>query len=146
MNDPEGSNAGQIHVLSSSSSSSSSPVICRNQQDIATIDWDPAVMVMEYYKLKEEEKDFDLVCLGQKKAAVAAAAKTESGKNRPEDNIIKSSMLIQQEFEEKLRLDYFMLYDLKLWKEIKFPSGSFTLLHSPPTVSSRKSLVTDHIP
>lgn len=95
----------------------SSPIIYRNQCDIASIDWDPAAMVREYQQLRNVEVAFgeSLSTDGPSKSA-AAEGKKPIALNK---ETAYSAMGMQKEFEEKLRLDYFMLYDLKLWKEVR---------------------------
>lgn len=93
----------------------SSPIIFRNQCDIASIDWDPAAMVREYQHLRSAEVSFGESLTTNRKSSSA------QGKKPALDNkeTAYSAMGMQKEFEEKLRLDYFMLYDLKLWKEVR---------------------------
>lgn len=95
----------------------SSPIIYRNQCDIASIDWDPAAMVREYQQLRNGEVAFgeSLTTDGSGKSA-SAEGKKPVALNK---ETAYSAMGMQKEFEEKLRLDYFMLYDLKLWKEVR---------------------------
>lgn len=94
----------------------SSPIIFRNQCDIASIDWDPAAMVREYQHLHSAE-----IAFGE--SLVEDNGKTSVAEGKKPITISKetaySAMSMQKEFEEKLRLDYFMLYDLKLWKEVR---------------------------
>ncbi|KAI7893972.1 uncharacterized protein EV154DRAFT_119270 [Mucor mucedo] len=95
----------------------SSPIIYRNQCDIASIDWDPAAMVREYQQLRNAEVAFgeSLTTSGSYKSA-SSEGKKPAVLNK---ETAYSAMGMQKEFEEKLRLDYFMLYDLKLWKEVR---------------------------
>lgn len=103
-------------------SSSSSPIIYRHQCDIASIDWDPAAMVREYQHLRSLEVEFgeSLLPNNNPQAPVSAVAEGKKpNNNNNKDNTAYAAMNMQKEFEEKLRLDYFMLYDLKLWKEVR---------------------------
>ncbi|KAI8087544.1 hypothetical protein BDF21DRAFT_491976 [Thamnidium elegans] len=93
----------------------SSPIIFRNQCDIASIDWDPAAMVREYQHLRSAEVSFG-ECLTTNGKSSSAQGKKPALDNK---ETVYSAMGMQKEFEEKLRLDYFMLYDLKLWKEVR---------------------------
>jgi E3 ubiquitin-protein ligase UBR1 len=99
----------------------SSPIIYRNQCDIASIDWDPAAMVREYQHLRDVEVAFGESLSGDGGNTGAISAAAEGKKPIPALNkeSAYSAMGMQKEFEEKLRLDYFMLYDLKLWKEVR---------------------------
>lgn len=94
----------------------SSPIIFRNQCDIASIDWDPAAMVREYQQLQSAE-----IAFGE--SLVENSSKSSAAEGKKPITISKETahmaMSMQKEFEEKLRLDYFMLYDLKLWKEVR---------------------------
>ncbi|KAI8394291.1 uncharacterized protein BYT42DRAFT_508324 [Radiomyces spectabilis] len=114
MFEPDVSSHAQ-QKFGSPESSSSSPVIYRNQCDIASIDWDPAAMVREFQHIREEE-----VNLGDMVLAMADGNKTAGKKavTMPKESS-RMGLTIQKEFEDKLRLDYFMLYDLKLWKEVR---------------------------
>ncbi|GAN09079.1 conserved hypothetical protein [Mucor ambiguus] len=104
----------------SPASFSSSPIIYRNQCDVASIDWDPAAMVREYQDLRHSE-----VAFGESLLDTNAVSETALGKKPVITTMddskqdAQAAMAIQKEFEEKLRLDYFMLYDLKLWKEVR---------------------------
>lgn len=102
--------------LNSPESSASSPIIYRNQRDIASIDWDPAAMVREYQHLREEAEGFGDTLYGKK-----GPSQTSVGKKpvTVDKETAQNALNMQKEFEEKLRLDYFMLYDLKLWKEVR---------------------------
>lgn len=115
MYDPDASNQYQSQFkVGSPASTSSSPVVYRNQCDVATIDWDPAAMVREYQNLRIEEETFgDSLTLHSKR--IADGKKPVSV---PQETMLIAKNM-QKEFEEKLRIDYFMLYDLKLWKEIR---------------------------
>ncbi|KAI8369913.1 hypothetical protein EDC96DRAFT_503828 [Choanephora cucurbitarum] len=90
-----------------------SSVVYRNQCDVASIDWDPAAMVREYQQLRAEEIEF------------GEHLSDRLGKKPSRDNDpvyqerTELATHLQKEFEQKLRLDYFMLYDLKLWKEVR---------------------------
>jgi hypothetical protein len=95
--------------------SSTSPIIYRNQCDVASIEWDPAAMVREYQHLRNEEVEFgEALC-----RSIALGKKPVTDNSLDEKDTVFSAMSMQKEFEEKLRLDYFMLYDLKLWKEVR---------------------------
>ncbi|KAI9304495.1 hypothetical protein BJ944DRAFT_202608 [Cunninghamella echinulata] len=115
MYDPDGANQYQSQFkVDSPASTSSSPVVYRNQCDIATIDWDPAAMVREYQNLRTEEETFG-DSLTPNSKSIADGKKPISV---PQETMLMAKNM-QKEFEEKLRIDYFMLYDLKLWKEIR---------------------------
>lgn len=115
MYDPDGANQYQPQFkVDSPASTSSSPVVYRNQCDIATIDWDPAAMVREYQNLRAEEEAFGDSLTPHSKS-IADGKKPVSV---PQETMLMAKNM-QKEFEEKLRIDYFMLYDLKLWKEIR---------------------------
>ncbi|KAI9321086.1 hypothetical protein BX666DRAFT_1851833 [Dichotomocladium elegans] len=88
--------------------------------DIGIIDWDPSIMIEEFQTLRNEEnqawdtitanlngkrKNLDLEPVDDMKTGVGATTSLASE--------------VQHEFKKKLRLDYFMLYDLKLWKEMR---------------------------
>jgi E3 ubiquitin-protein ligase UBR1 len=95
--------------------SSTSPIIYRNQCDVASIEWDPAAMVREYQHLRNQEVEFgEALC-----RSTALGKKPVTDNSLDEKDTAFSAMSMQKEFEEKLRLDYFMLYDLKLWKEVR---------------------------
>ncbi|RCI05259.1 hypothetical protein CU098_012350, partial [Rhizopus stolonifer] len=90
---------------------STSPVVYRNQCDVASIDWDPAVMVREYQQLRAKETEFG--------ESLSDRHGKKPSKPVEQQETFQSAISMQKEFEEKLRLDYFMLYDLKLWKEVR---------------------------
>ncbi|KAI8980835.1 hypothetical protein BDB01DRAFT_187703 [Pilobolus umbonatus] len=81
--------------------------------DIATIDWSPGKMVEEYQLLREEEESFAMTLTTSDRSR-PIYGETSGGKDT-----LQAALSMQKEFEEKLRLDYFMLYDLKLWKEVR---------------------------
>ncbi|KAK4513088.1 uncharacterized protein ATC70_000126 [Mucor velutinosus] len=116
--EPDAQQSSNNSKPGSPASFSSSPIIYRNQCDVASIDWDPAAMVREYQDLRHAEITF-----GESLLDANAVSETALGKKPVmEDNSkqdAQAAMAIQKEFEEKLRLDYFMLYDLKLWKEVR---------------------------
>ncbi|CAO3609919.1 unnamed protein product [Cunninghamella blakesleeana] len=115
MYDPDASSQYQPQFkVGSPASTSSSPVVYRNQCDVATIDWDPAAMVREYQGLRIEEETFGDSLTPHSKS-IADGKKPVSV---PQETMLIAKNM-QKEFEEKLRIDYFMLYDLKLWKEIR---------------------------
>ncbi|ORX55573.1 hypothetical protein DM01DRAFT_1382719 [Hesseltinella vesiculosa] len=95
----------------SASCSSLSPCSSHTQADIASIDWDPASMVHEYSSLSVEEEDFADTLTATSKPT------TEGKKSVQETHQLAANF--QLEFEQKLRIDYLMLYDMKLWKEIR---------------------------
>ncbi|CEP07087.1 hypothetical protein, partial, partial [Parasitella parasitica] len=116
MRDPE-----QTENNSSPKSTATSPVIYRNQCDVASIDWDPAEMVREYQAMRHSE-------LGYGESLFHIVPIHEARDKKPftytvcpnvEKQDAQAALSIQKEFEVKLRLDYFMLYDLKLWKEVR---------------------------
>ncbi|CAO3595528.1 unnamed protein product [Absidia cylindrospora] len=115
MFEPDGFSQYQSQFkVGSPASTSSSPVVYRNQCDVATIDWDPAAMVREYQGLRIEEDAFG-DSLDPHSISVVDGKKPVT---IPQETIVTAKNM-QKEFEEKLRIDYFMLYDLKLWKEIR---------------------------
>ncbi|KAI8645793.1 hypothetical protein BD408DRAFT_480312 [Parasitella parasitica] len=120
MFDPE-SDAQSSSKPGSPESFSSSPVIYRNQCDVASIEWDPAAMVREYQAMRSSEIAFGESLFNINPVSQTALGKkpVTSGDASIDKVDSQSAMLIQKEFEEKLRLDYFMLYDLKLWKEVR---------------------------
>ncbi|KAI8141720.1 hypothetical protein BJV82DRAFT_645135 [Fennellomyces sp. T-0311] len=83
--------------------------------DIATIDWDPAAMIDEFQSLRTEElllwEELMTNVSGKGKSLGAAAGKRIAPEMMPS--------AIQREFEKRLRLDYLLLSDLKLWKEMR---------------------------
>ncbi|KAI8373902.1 hypothetical protein BD560DRAFT_350498 [Blakeslea trispora] len=86
----------------------------RNPCDVASIDWDPAAMVNEYQQLRTEEIEFGDSLLDKLGKKPSRHNDQWTAQERAE-----LATMMQREFEEKLRLDYFMLYDLKLWKEVR---------------------------
>ncbi|KAI7901919.1 uncharacterized protein BX663DRAFT_474522 [Cokeromyces recurvatus] len=110
--------------LDSPLSFASSPIVYRSQCDIASIDWDPAAMVREYQNLRDNEVAFGESLFNKNSIRLSANMLGKQPANNTslfhrEEEDTNSAMNIQREFEEKLRLDYFMLYDLKLWKEVR---------------------------
>lgn len=71
------------------------------RDDVAKLDWDPAVMFEQFAAIRAEEGE------------------TRDGKKVATAGPQSLSVEIKKELEKKLRLDYFMLYDLKLWKEMR---------------------------
>ncbi|KAG0171555.1 hypothetical protein DFQ28_000812 [Apophysomyces sp. BC1034] len=119
MFDPDSSSTSRQIKIGSPGSSDSSPIIYRNQRDVASIDWNPAAMVREYQRLREDEEEIG-DNMTTKSSQKKSANKTSAGKKAASSvKDTQSPMSISKEFEEKLRLDYFMLYDLKLWKEVR---------------------------
>lgn len=107
-----------VHSASKAGSpeSCSSPLIYRSQCDIASIDWDPAAMVNEYNRLRNTEIEFGESLTTRSRNSNAHNKKPITVDTKETATLAKN---IQREFEDKLRLDYFMLYDLKLWKEVR---------------------------
>lgn len=101
----------KVQVSSSASgigpSSSSKTALPRG--DIASIDWDPVPMVEEYRRLAVEEMEFDKMMLSERS--------NSNWSNQEETQ--RMAQDIQTEFEQTLQLDYFLLYDLRLWKEVR---------------------------
>ncbi|KAI9487149.1 MAG: hypothetical protein EXX96DRAFT_605151 [Benjaminiella poitrasii] len=103
----------------------SSPIVYRSQCDIASIDWDPAAMVKEYQNLRNSEISFGETLsnngntMNRSSNALGKQPAVNTSNINEEEEEANSAISIQREFEEKLRLDYFMLYDLKLWKEVR---------------------------
>ncbi|CEJ03530.1 hypothetical protein RMCBS344292_17511 [Rhizopus microsporus] len=96
------------------SSEDSSHIMYRSHCDIASIDWDPKAMIREYYAVRQEEVKFGESILPE------TASKTADNHSMAIDSEAqKKATDLQKEFVTKLRLDYLMLYDLKLWKEIR---------------------------
>ncbi|KAF7728893.1 hypothetical protein EC973_005288 [Apophysomyces ossiformis] len=119
MFDPDSSSTSRQTKIGSPGSSDSGPIIYRNQCDVASIDWNPAAMVREYQRLREEEEEIGEK-LNRKNGQKKSAGRISTGKKAATSTKdAQSPMSISKEFEEKLRLDYFMLYDLKLWKEVR---------------------------
>ncbi|KAI8061736.1 hypothetical protein BC940DRAFT_349914 [Gongronella butleri] len=108
-----GSPAGSDSPTSSSGASPPSGSITY-LTDIATIDWDPAATVVEYRGLMAEEEAFADSLLMHPSYA---QGKQPAVQQQEAAHALANQL--QQEFEQKLRIDYFMLYDLKLWKEIR---------------------------
>ncbi|KAI7861581.1 hypothetical protein BDF14DRAFT_1867467 [Spinellus fusiger] len=119
MFDPQGAHGVQSGKTGSPESLDTSPIIYRNQCDVASIDWEPAAMVKEYQHLRDEEEEY--AELLDAKSTLKRPSGTAAGKRvmRDSTNAIRLGLNMQKEFEEKLRLDYLMLYDLKLWKEVR---------------------------
>ncbi|KAI9489596.1 hypothetical protein BDB00DRAFT_610159 [Zychaea mexicana] len=87
----------------------------RVKPDIADIDWQPADMIDEFQMLRIEE-----LFLWEKlmsHASVKGKSLDESARNNFAEEMASSA--IQREFERRLRLDYLLISDLKLWKEIR---------------------------
>ncbi|KAI8969011.1 hypothetical protein BDF20DRAFT_916425 [Mycotypha africana] len=100
-------------------SGASTPILYRSQCDVATIDWDPASMVREYNRLRNEEIAFgDYLLDNRHRNGKQPATKPENVYTYSKE-AASSALIMQREFGQKLRLDYFMLYDLKLWKEVR---------------------------
>ncbi|KAL0076978.1 hypothetical protein J3Q64DRAFT_1811303 [Phycomyces blakesleeanus] len=120
MFDPDSRSSSRPIKINSPQSLDTSPIIYRNQCDVASIDWEPAAMVKEYQQLKEEEERYGDM-LDAKGTAKKPLSDSAAGKRviRDSKDAVRLGLHMQKEFEEKLRLDYLMLYDLKLWKEVR---------------------------
>ncbi|KAI9027159.1 hypothetical protein CLU79DRAFT_26254 [Phycomyces nitens] len=120
MFDPDSGSAARPAKENISQSLDTNPIVFQAKYDVASIDWEPAAMVKEYQQIKEEEERYgDLLdAKGSPKQPLSDSA---AGKRvvRDSKDSVRLGLLMQQEFEEKLRLDYLMLYDLKLWKEVR---------------------------
>ncbi|KAI9471425.1 hypothetical protein BDB00DRAFT_239489 [Zychaea mexicana] len=85
------------------------PIIYQNQNDIASIEWDPAPMVKDHRRLALEEQNFAaFLDIPRQLIPVREMNETRA-----------LALAIQREFEKKRRLDYFLLYDLRVWKEVR---------------------------
>ncbi|KAG2217780.1 hypothetical protein INT45_011837 [Circinella minor] len=85
------------------------PIIYQNQNDIASIEWDPAPMVKDHRRLAQEEQNF----------AAALDIPRQQIHVREMNETRALALAVQREFEKKRRLDYFLLYDLRVWKEVR---------------------------
>lgn len=81
-----------------------------NYGDIASIDWEPAPMIKEYRRIEMDEHGFT--------ARLRRGLSSEPYVH-DEEETRRLAYSIQREFEEKQRLDYMMLFDLRLWKEVR---------------------------
>ena len=83
--------------------------------DSASIDWYPAAMINEFQLLRTEElmiwDEFMANSNGKGKNLGAPAGKKIAREVGPS--------VMQQEFERRLRLDYLLISDVKLWKEMR---------------------------
>lgn len=81
--------------------------------DVAVIEWDPVSMVNEYHEVRNEELRFgnSLMPDGRYTTMSTSVLTDEESKSK--------ATALSTEFATKLRLDYLMLYDLKLWKEVR---------------------------
>ncbi|KAI8143673.1 hypothetical protein BJV82DRAFT_558238 [Fennellomyces sp. T-0311] len=85
------------------------PIIYQNQNDIASIEWDPAPMVKDHRRLAHEEQNF----------AASLDMPRQQIHVREMNETRALALAVQREFEKKRRLDYFLLYDLRVWKEVR---------------------------
>ena len=85
------------------------PIIYQNQNDIASIEWDPAPMVKDHRRLAQEEQNF----------AASLDIPRQQIHVREMNETRALALAVQREFEKKRRLDYFLLYDLRVWKEVR---------------------------
>jgi E3 ubiquitin-protein ligase UBR1 len=79
----------------------------RKHGDIADLSWDLPGLIQEFKDLDNQELNFS------EKIGASAMAKQKQRGDQP----LGSKMLT--EFKQKLRLDYFMLLDLRLWKDMR---------------------------
>ncbi|ORY96698.1 hypothetical protein BCR43DRAFT_492123 [Syncephalastrum racemosum] len=85
----------------------------QHQTDIASSDWDAGPMLRECRTQRRNEELFGDRLLG------LAPAEEEAPSTDWLDESRQLATARGREFEEKLRLDYFMLYDLRLWKDVR---------------------------
>jgi E3 ubiquitin-protein ligase UBR1 len=79
----------------------------RKHGDIADLIWDLQGVMQEFQELDDQETRFS-----EQIGVHSMAKKKQSG-----EMVLGSKMLT--EFKKKLRLDYFMLLDLRLWKDMR---------------------------
>ncbi|KAI9318249.1 hypothetical protein BX666DRAFT_1936511 [Dichotomocladium elegans] len=84
-----------------------SKIIYQTEKDIASIDWNPAWLVKDHRQYRAEEQKFE----------AALRLPLQELKDMTETRWL--AFAVQQEFEEKQRLDYFLLYDQRVWKELR---------------------------
>ncbi|KAG0916086.1 hypothetical protein G6F33_002727 [Rhizopus arrhizus] len=103
---------GHVGRLESLRSENMSPSTDVNKGDVAVIEWDPVAMVKEYHMVRKEEMAFGNSLLSNEKP-------TSMGTVATDEEAEQKASELTNEFATKLRLDYLMLYDLKLWKEVR---------------------------
>ncbi|KAI9271943.1 hypothetical protein BDA99DRAFT_501414 [Phascolomyces articulosus] len=84
--------------------------------DVASIDWHPADMMNEFQSLRTKELLlWDELMANANGKGKSVGASSTGKKVTPE----MMPSVIQREFERRFRLDYLLLADLKLWKEMR---------------------------
>ncbi|KAI9244727.1 hypothetical protein BY458DRAFT_560944 [Sporodiniella umbellata] len=79
--------------------------------DVAIIEWDPVAMVNEYHHVRNDEIRFANTLMPKGRQSAMLDVSDAEAKQK--------ALALSTEFATKLRLDYLMLYDLKLWKEVR---------------------------
>lgn len=100
--------------------------------DIADLNWDYNALLNQYNELAEEE------ALIHDEMSAKIFKSTAVGKKVAE-GILGGSKL-RQEYERKLRLDYLMLFDLRLWKEVRLALRQLFISSLAPRPDFKKQI------
>lgn len=112
-----------------------------NQYDAANIDWNPASMIQEFHQLRNEEnQSWENTIANVSLKGKQPDTLMDASKRLDRETTLALASQIQLEFKKKLRLDYFMLYDLKLWKEMRIALRELYIASLAPSRIFKKTL------
>lgn len=113
------------------------------QHDAANIDWNPASMIQEFHQLRSEEnQSWENTIANVSLKGKQPDTLMDPSKRLDRETTMALASQIQLEFKKKLRLDYFMLYDLKLWKEMRIALRELYIASLAPSRTFKKTLGT----
>lgn len=112
-----------------------------SQYDAANIDWNPASMIQEFHQLRSEEnQSWENTIANVSLKGKQPDTLMDPSKRLDRETTMALASQIQLEFKKKLRLDYFMLYDLKLWKEMRIALRELYIASLAPSRTFKKTL------